>query len=164
MCGPCTKRGLDCSVAQHVQRNKVKKQSSSPPASQEQEKDALIIVLQARIAVLEAIIKANHISLDSPANVVVPPFLFPFPDPFAIDTTGNLSSLDVEASLALENLVRTLFTLLSSRPSLGIDYEGGGIRLDRRIIIRIRWIYPRYRVSPMRWLLHRIYNSESSAF
>lgn len=103
------KRGLECSVAEHIQRNKGKKSSRSPSlppvATPAQDKDALIVTLQARIALLESVLKSNGIQDPSDA-VLVPPFLFPFPDSFATDTTGNLSSLDVQASLALENLVR----------------------------------------------------------
>lgn len=66
----------------------------------------MIVVLQARIRLLEFILKTNGLSDESPSDAVVAPFLFPFPipDPFAIEDTGTLSSLDVEASLALENL------------------------------------------------------------
>lgn len=113
-CAQCVKRGAECSVAPHVPRHKgLKKKPRSPnPAlavgTSAQDKDALIGVLQARIALLESILKTNGLSNESPSNAVAPPFLLPFPipDPFAVDATGTLSSLDdVEASLALENLV-----------------------------------------------------------
>lgn len=115
-CAQCVKRGAECSVAPHVPRHKgLKKKPRSPnPAlavgTSAQDKDALIGVLQARIALLESILKTNGLSNESPSNAVAPPFLLPFPipDPFAVDATGTLSSLDdVEASLALENLARS---------------------------------------------------------